>query len=73
MRRAARGTRRLEHGNAGFERFVLLAGETGHIFGGLEFLAFDQVEIAQKALGLGPEQRLELAPHALRDTGRIIH
>ena len=63
----------LQRRDPGLKGFVLLAGEPGHILDGLEFLALDHGEIAQYALRLAAEQRLEFAPHALRSTGRIVH
>jgi len=63
----------LERRNASFERFVLLAGETGHIFDGFELLAPNNIEVPENAFCLAAEQRLELAPNALRNAGRIVH
>src|SRR5580704_6810491 len=65
--------RRLQRRDAGLERFVFLACQAGHVLDRLEILALDQVEIAQDALRLVAEQRLDLAPHALRGAGRVVH
>src|ERR1700675_4265369 len=65
--------RRLQRRDAGLERLIFLARQAGHVLDRLEILALDQVEIAQDALRLVAEQRLDLAPHALRGAGRIVH
>src|ERR1700675_48345 len=52
---------------------ISLARQPGHVLDRLEILALDQVEIAQDALRLVAEQRLDLAPHALRGAGRVVH
>src|SRR6202795_1428308 len=65
--------RRLQRRDAGLERLVFLARQPGHVLDRLEILALDHVEIAQDALRLVAEQRLDLAPHALRGAGRIVH
>jgi hypothetical protein len=67
------GKPRFQGRNARFERFIFLAGEPGHILNGLEFFALDHREVAENALRLGAEQRLGLAPHALRYPRRIVH
>jgi hypothetical protein len=38
-----------------------------------EFLALDNVKVAEYALGLTAEQCLEFAPHARGDTGGVVH
>src|SRR5436190_20107431 len=55
----------LERGDPGFERLVLLARQPRHVLDRLELLALDHVELAQDAFGLGAEQGVELAAHAL--------
>src|SRR6202140_3593792 len=65
--------RRLQRRDAGLERFVFLARQAGHVLDRLEILALDHVEIAQDALRLVAEQRLDLAPHALRGAGGVVH
>src|SRR4051794_12476947 len=79
-RRLTRAGRRIaltefgfEGGNAQLERLVLLARQRGHILHRLEFLALDQIEIAQPALSLRAEQRIELALDAGCDAGGVIH
>src|SRR5690349_6953280 len=52
----------LERGNPGLQRLVFLAGEAGHLPDRLELIAADHVEIAEDALGLCADQRVELAP-----------
>ena len=39
----------------------------------LEILARDHIEVTQNALSLGAEQRIDLAAHALRDAGGVVH
>src|SRR5450830_1379438 len=63
----------LQRRDARLQGLVLLARQAGHFLDRLEFLALDHVEVAQDALGLGPEQSVEFAPHPLRDPGGIVH
>src|SRR5271169_2545362 len=72
-RGSAARQRRFERSNTALERLVLLARDARHILDRLEFVALDQIEVAQPPLRLGAEQRLELAPHTLRNTCRVIH
>src|SRR3954465_1892853 len=62
-----------ERGNPDLERLVFLARQPGHVLDRLELLALDHVEIAEDALGLMAQHRVELAPHALGDAGRVVH
>src|SRR5580692_9061040 len=76
--RAATGSaglaeRRLQRRDARLERLVFLARQAGHVLDRLEILALDHVEIAQDALCLVAEQRLDFAPHALRGAGGVVH
>ena len=64
---------RFEHRDARLERFIVLARDSRHLLDGLELLALDHIEIAQKALRLVAEQRLEFTADALRNAGRIVH
>src|ERR1700686_356083 len=64
---------RLQRRDAGLERLVFLTRQAGHVLDRLEILALDHVEIAQDALRLVAEQRLDLAPHALRGAGGVVH
>src|ERR1044071_261421 len=43
----------LKRVNASFQGLILLARQTGHFLGRLEFLALDHIKIAQNSLGLG--------------------
>src|SRR6478609_1745690 len=63
----------LESGNAHLKRLVLLARQLGHVLHRLEFLALDQIEIAQPAFSPGAEQRIELALDAGCDARGVIH
>src|SRR5580698_10724268 len=65
--------RRLQRGDACLVRLFLLARQAGHVLDRLEILALDHVEIAQNALRLVAEQRLDLAPHPLRGAGGVVH
>jgi hypothetical protein len=67
------GKPRFQCCDPGLERFILLAGKARHVLDGLEFLAVDHRKVAQNTLRLVAEQRLGLAPYALRDAGRIVH
>src|SRR5262249_1348424 len=64
---------RFERRDAGLERLVFFSCKARHVFDGFEFLPLDHIQIAQKAFGLVSEQRLELAAHALRHAGGVIH
>src|ERR1700719_4958776 len=72
-RSAGLAKRSLQSGQACLERLVFLARQAGHVLDRLEFLALDHVEIAQDALRLVAKQRLDLAPHALRGAGGVVH
>ena len=50
-----------------------LARQPRHLLDRFELLALDHVEVAQDALGLMAQHGVELAPHALGDTGRVVH
>src|SRR5215471_9885017 len=63
----------LERRDTSLECLVLLAREAGRLLDGLELLAPHDVEIAQNALSLAAEQRVELAPHARGDAGGVVH
>src|SRR5262247_22659 len=62
-----------ERGDARLQGLVLLTREPRHLLDRLEFLTLDHVEVAQDAVGLVAEHRVELAPHAGRDARRVVH
>ena len=64
---------RFKRRDPGLERFIFFTREPCHVFDGFEFFALDDIQIAQKPLGLVAEQRLEFAAHALSNTGGIVH
>src|SRR5580658_6103769 len=64
---------RFERCHAGFQRFVLLAGDTSHVFYRLEILPADNIELAQYSLRLAAKKRLNLAPDPLRGPGGVVH
>src|SRR5437868_1864000 len=51
----------LQRGDARLQRLVLFAREAGHILDRLEFLALDEIEITQNALGLIAHNGFHLA------------
>src|SRR5579885_1552093 len=63
----------LKLGNADGEPVVFLAGFRRHFLGRLEFLAGDNVHIAQEFLGLRLKQRLDFLAHAPGHARRIVH
>src|SRR6185295_13123417 len=63
----------LEFRKPGRQPLVFIARLRRHFLDGLEFLACDDVEIAQNALRLGLEDGLDLFAHAARDAGGVVH
>jgi hypothetical protein len=63
----------LELDDARLQRLILFARQPRHVFDRLELLARNHLEIAQDAFGLMAKQRIDLAPHTLRDPGGVIH
>jgi len=49
------GKLRFKCRNPGLERFIFFTREPCHVFDGFEFLALDNIQIAQKPLGLVAE------------------
>ena len=53
---------------------IILGGRIGYVlFYNASYFDAYPAEIVQPPLGLGAEQRVELAADALRDAGRIVH
>src|SRR5262245_13233997 len=52
---------------------VFLPGKRRHLLDGLKLLARDHIKVAQNALGLRAEQRVELAPHPLGHACGVVH
>src|SRR4051812_14641637 len=70
VRRRGRNAQfRLQHGDARLQRLVFLAGEPGHVLDRLEFLALDDIEVAEDFLGLVADHSIDLALDTLRGTG----
>src|ERR1700704_5369514 len=64
---------RFQRGDARFQGLVLLARQPRHVLDRLEFLALDDVEVAQEFFGLVADHRVDLALDALRGAGGVVH
>src|SRR4051794_8312543 len=64
---------RLQRRDAEFQRLVFLARQPSHVLDRLEFLALDDIEIAQDFFGLVAHHRVDLALDALRRARSVVH